>query len=62
MISTGEVKLKDSYSTFNFSVTDGETMVVTRFCDKDPNIPPPSLYFAFALRNNSTISSQMKMD
>ncbi|KAI2492006.1 glutamine-fructose-6-phosphate transaminase [Fragilaria crotonensis] len=22
-------------------------MVVTRFCDKSPDIPPPSLYFAF---------------
>jgi len=37
----------DGYSTCNFSLTDGETMVVTRFCDKSPDIPPPSLYFAF---------------
>jgi glutamine amidotransferase len=38
---------KEGYSTFNFSLTDGETMVVTRFCDKGAEIPPPSLYFAF---------------
>jgi hypothetical protein len=38
---------KEGYSTFNFSLTDGESMVVTRFCDKGAEIPPPSLYFAF---------------
>ena len=42
-----ELGLTEGYSTFNFSVTDGDTMVVTRFCDKNPDIPPPSLYFAF---------------
>ena len=42
-----ELGLIDGYSTCNFSVTDGDTMVVTRFCDKSPDIPPPSLYFAF---------------
>jgi glutamine amidotransferase len=31
----------------NFSLTDGETLVATRFCDQSPDIPPPSLYFAF---------------
>jgi predicted glutamine amidotransferase len=35
------------YSTLNFSLTDGETLVATRFCDQSPDIPPPSLYFAF---------------
>jgi glutamine amidotransferase len=40
-----ENNIMDGYSTFNFSITDGDTMVATRFCDKD--IPPPSLYFAF---------------
>lgn len=35
------------YCTFNFALTDGDTMVVTRFCDQSPNVPPPSLYFAF---------------
>lgn len=38
---------KFGYCTCNFALTDGETMVVTRFCDKSPSIPPPSLYFAF---------------
>ena len=42
-----ESGLTEGYSTCNFSVTDGDTMVVTRFCDKNPDIPPPSLYFAF---------------
>ena len=42
-----ELGLTEGYSTCNFSVTDGDTMVVTRFCDKNPDIPPPSLYFAF---------------
>ena len=28
-----ELGLTEGYSTFNFSVTDGDTMVVTRFCD-----------------------------
>lgn len=36
-----------TYHTCNFALTDGETMIVTRFCNKSPNIPPPSLYFAF---------------
>jgi glutamine amidotransferase len=35
------------FTSANFAVTDGETVVVTRFCDKHPAIPPPSLYFAF---------------
>ena len=35
------------YSTFNFALTDGERVVVTRYCDKAPRIPPPSLYYAF---------------
>ena len=35
------------FSTLNFALTDGETVIMSRFCDKDPNIPPPSLYFAF---------------
>lgn len=37
----------DVYNTCNFSLTDGDTMVVTRYCDKSPEIPPPSLYFAY---------------
>jgi predicted glutamine amidotransferase len=36
-----------NFSTLNFSLTDGVTMVTSRFCDKQPEIPAPSLYFAF---------------
>ena len=35
------------YSTLNFCLTDGDTVVVTRYCDKSPQVPPPSLYFAY---------------
>lgn len=35
------------FSTLNFSLTDGHTMVISRYCDKHPEIPAPSLYFAF---------------
>jgi len=35
------------YCTCNFALTDGETIVVTRYCDQSPEVPPPSLYFAF---------------
>lgn len=38
---------KRDYCTCNFALTDGETMVVTRYCDQSPEVPPPSLYFAF---------------
>ena len=31
----------------NFSLTDGETVICSRFCDKYPAVPPPSLYFAY---------------
>jgi len=43
-----EANITDGYSTFNFALTDGKTVVVTRYCDKAPSIPPPSLYYAFA--------------
>ncbi|EOD27206.1 hypothetical protein EMIHUDRAFT_450203 [Emiliania huxleyi CCMP1516] len=33
---------------FNFALTDGSSVVVARYCDKAPDIPPPSLYYAFA--------------
>jgi len=43
-----EANLPDyTFSTCNFSLTDGESVVVTRFCDRSSNVPPPSLYFAF---------------
>ena len=35
------------FTSLNLALTDGETVVCTRYCDKFPNIPPPSLYFAF---------------
>jgi glutamine amidotransferase len=37
------------FTTLNYSLTDGETVIMTRYCDKTPHIPPPSLYFAFGL-------------
>lgn len=39
--------ITEGFSTFNFALTDGHSVVVTRFCDKSPRIPPPSLYYAF---------------
>ena len=35
------------FSTLNFCITDGESVVVSRYCDRNPEIPPPSLYFAY---------------
>ncbi|KAL7565712.1 hypothetical protein ACA910_005407 [Epithemia clementina (nom. ined.)] len=45
-IESGKMK-NYSFSTMNFSLTDGVTAVVTRFCDKSPDVLPPSLYFAY---------------
>jgi len=42
-----EEGLTDIYNTFNFSLTDGDTVCTTRFCDKNPIVAPPSLYFAY---------------
>jgi glutamine amidotransferase len=43
-----EAGMVGGYSTLNFSITDGDTMVVTRYCaDKSETVPPPSLYFAY---------------
>lgn len=39
--------VEGGFTSLNFALTDGETVVVTRFCDKWPAIPPPSLYVAF---------------
>jgi glutamine amidotransferase len=39
--------LDQGFNTCNFALTDGETMVVTRYCDKSPTVPAPSLYFAY---------------
>jgi len=37
----------DVPSRMNFTLTDGETVVCSRFCDKYPLVAPPSLYFAY---------------
>lgn len=38
----------DTFSTFNFALTDGHSVVVTRFCDQAASgVPPPSLFYAF---------------
>jgi glutamine amidotransferase len=37
----------DVPSRMNFSLTDGETVVCSRFCDKYPLVAPPSLYFCY---------------
>jgi hypothetical protein len=42
-----EAGMDKGFNTCNFSLTDGETMVVTRYCDKSPVVPAPSLYFAY---------------
>ena len=46
-ILSQEAGLGDGFNTCNFSLTDGDSMVCTRFCSKSPHIDPPSLYFAF---------------
>lgn len=35
------------FTSLNLALTDGVNVVCTRYCDKFPSIPPPSLYFAF---------------
>tara|TARA_B100000795_G_scaffold268433_1_gene255372 strand:+ start:1923 stop:2189 length:267 start_codon:yes stop_codon:yes gene_type:complete len=34
--------IETGFSTFNFALTDGQTVVVTRYCDKVPHILNPS--------------------
>lgn len=48
------------FSTMNFCLTDGETTVVTRYCDKSPATVPPSLYYAYGNANelNGEITSK----
>jgi len=46
-----EAGIKDSFpnpTRCNFSITDGETVVCSRFCDWYPMVAPPSLYYAFS--------------
>ena len=50
----------DGFSTCNFALTDGESVVITRYCDKSPKIPPPSLYYAF--RNASDLRAALNAD
>jgi glutamine amidotransferase len=58
--------LNGGFNTCNFALTDGETMVVTRYCDKSPSIPAPSLYFAYgdaqALYNELTEEEPQPID
>jgi len=43
-----EGKVQDyTFSTMNFALADGESLVVTRFCDRSPTVLPPSLYYAY---------------
>ena len=42
-----DAEIVDTFSTMNFALTDGESLVVTRFCDKSPHVMPPSLYYAY---------------
>ena len=42
-----EAGVVTGFTSLNFAISDGETVIVTRFCDRFPHIPPPSLYFAF---------------
>ena len=38
----------EGYSTMNWAISDGRTVIVTRYCDKaSDGIPPPSLYYSF---------------
>ena len=49
----------------NFSLSDGETVVCSRFCDKYPEIAPPSLYYAFGeaeLMNRELIAEEVAQD
>jgi glutamine amidotransferase len=45
------------FTSLNVAVTDGETVVATRFCDKWPAIPPPSLYFSFP--TNAEVAAEL---
>jgi predicted glutamine amidotransferase len=55
--------LGGGFNTCNFSLTDGDSMVCTRYCSKaHAGIDPPSLYFAFGdaqdLYNELTVEEQ----
>lgn len=44
---SGIQSMTDVPSRMNFSLTDGETVICSRFCDRYPEFAPPSLYFAY---------------
>ena len=44
---TGIAASTEIPSRMNFALTDGETVVCSRFCDKYPLEAPPSLYFCY---------------
>jgi glutamine amidotransferase len=44
---TGIQEMTTTPSRLNLSLTDGNTLICSRFCDKYPQVAPPSLYFAF---------------
>jgi predicted glutamine amidotransferase len=44
---SGIQQQEEDPSRMNFALTDGETVICSRFCDKYPAVPPPSLYFAY---------------
>lgn len=44
-------RIVDGFSTCNFALADGASVVITRYCDKAPEIPPPSLYYTFRCSN-----------
>ena len=44
---SGVAATHEAPSRMNFTLTDGETVVCSRFCDQYPRVAPPSLYFAY---------------
>lgn len=44
---TGIQNMTETPSRMNFALTDGETVICSRFTDKYPDVAPPSLYFAY---------------
>jgi len=44
---SGIAESTDVPSRMNFALTDGETVICSRFCDKYPLEAPPSLYFCY---------------
>lgn len=39
--------IRGGFTTLNMTLTDGRTVVCTRFCDKWPSVAPPSLEFCY---------------